>query len=191
MKRRKRAKICYNWFWVRWFAEHASTSAKYQFTKFGRMTARDPKEGVKIILNFFFLTRKRVFRKKPKSTMKRRKRAKIFYIWFWVHWLPDHAPKSGKYQFAKFVWLTGRESKEVAKIILRLLFLSQRPPVLIKNQRELPHRGQWRQWLIFDFGHTGWQSTPQNLVNIDSPNFFGWLEQTLRKRQKLFWSYSF
>ena len=44
------------------------------------MTARDPKEGVKIILNFFFLTRKLVFRKKPKSTMKRRKRAKICYI---------------------------------------------------------------------------------------------------------------
>ena len=93
---------------------------------------------------------------------------------------------SGKYRFTKLGQLTERDPKEGAKIILRLLFLTRRW-VLIKK----PHREHWRKWLIFYFVCTGFQSTPQNLVNIDLPDLVGWLEETLRKEQNLFWGYSF
>ena len=43
---------------------------------------------------------------KPKSTIQYRKWAKITDIWFWVHLLAEHGPKSDKYRFAKFGQLT-------------------------------------------------------------------------------------
>ena len=49
--------------------------------------------------------------------MKRRKRTKMSFSLFWVHWLPEHAPASAKYQFTKFGWLTARDSREEAKTI--------------------------------------------------------------------------
>ena len=54
----------------------------------------------------------------------------------------------------------------------------------------IQHR-KWGKWLIFDSGCTGWQSMPKNLVNIDSPNLVSWLEESLRKEQKLCRGYSF
>ena len=86
-----------------------------------------------------------------------------------MHWLAEHAPKSGKYRFTKFGQLTGRDPREEAKTISELLFLTRRP-VLRKKQRALWKEEKKRKRFIFDFGSTGWQSTPQNLVNIDSPN---------------------
>ena len=50
-----------------------------------------------------------------------------------MHWLAEHAPKSGKYRFTKFGQLTGRDPKEEAKTISKLLF-STRRPVLRKNK---------------------------------------------------------
>ena len=50
-----------------------------------------------------------------------------------MHWLADHAPKSGKYVFTKFGWLTGRDPSEGVKVILNLHFLIRRR-VLRKNQ---------------------------------------------------------
>ena len=49
------------------------------------------------------------------------------YMWFWVHWLVEHTPKSVKYRFAKFGYLTGSDPKEKAKIILRYLFWEHYP----------------------------------------------------------------
>ena len=60
----------------------------------------------------------------------------MVYIWFWVHWLADHAPKSVKNRFYKFGRLTVRDPMEGAKIILKLLFETPRQ-VLVKNQRVL------------------------------------------------------
>ena len=117
---------------------------------------------------------------KKKRTVKRRKTAPMCLIWFWVHWLVEHPPKSVKYRFAKFGPLTGNDSKEGGKIILRLLFLTRRQ-VLIKSQGAPSHREHWWKWLIFDSGCTGWQTTPQNLVNMYLPNLVGWLEETLVK----------
>ena len=110
------------------------------------------------------------FNIKPKSTIQHWKWAKITYIWFWVHWLAEHAPKFDQYRFIKFGRLTGRDPKEVAKLILQLLFPTRRR-VLIKKQTALPHKEQWRKWLIFDSGCTGWQSMSRNLVNVDLPNW--------------------
>ena len=42
------------------------------------------------------------FNRKPKSIIQHRKLLKMAYIWFWVHWLAEHAPKSANCQFAKF-----------------------------------------------------------------------------------------
>ena len=133
---------------------------------------------------------KESFNKKPNSTIQHRKWMKITYFWFWVYCLIGHPPKSCEYTFTKFGRLTGRHPLEGAKIILRLLFLTRRR-VSIKNQTAIPHSEKWRKWLIFDSGCTGWQSIPQNLVSINLPNLVGWLGETLRKEQKLFWSYSF
>ena len=55
IKHKKNARIPYVWFWVHWLAEHTPKCVKYQFTKLGWLTARDPKEGAKYILKFFFL----------------------------------------------------------------------------------------------------------------------------------------
>ena len=43
------------------------------------------------------------------------------YIWFWVHWLAEHAPKSGICLFTKLVGLTVRNPREGAKIIFKIL----------------------------------------------------------------------
>ena len=81
--------------------------------------------------------------------------------------------------------LTVRNSREGARIIFKILFLSPQR-VLLKNQRALSSTENGRKWLLFDSGCSGWQSTPENLVNIDLPNLVGWLQDTLWKEQKLF-----
>ena len=114
------------------------------------------------------------FNKKPKCTIQHRKWEKMTYVWFWVHLLAQHTPKSVEYRFNKFAGLIGRDLKEGAKIILQLLFLTQRR-VLIKNQRALSE--YWQKWVIFDSGCTGWQSMAKDLVNIDLPNLVSWLNR--------------
>ena len=49
IQHRKGAEMTYIWSWVYWLEEHASKSGQYRFTKFGRLTGRDPNEGAKII----------------------------------------------------------------------------------------------------------------------------------------------
>ena len=73
--------------------------------------------------------------------------------------------KTVKYRFTKVGRLTETNAKEVAKIILRLIFLTGRY-VLRKIQRALPHREHRRKWPIFDSGCTGWNSMAENFVNI-------------------------
>ena len=48
-------------------AKHVPKYAKYQFTKFGRLTARNLGDVTKIILNLLFLTERLVLRKKQKG----------------------------------------------------------------------------------------------------------------------------
>ena len=101
------------------------------------------------------------------------------YIWFWVHWLAEHAPISATCQFTKLTGLTVGNAGEGAKnyyltIIIILLYKTE----------------NGRKWLIFDSVCTGSQSIPQNLVNIDLPNLVGWLKETLSKEQKSLASYS-
>ena len=62
------------------------------------------------------------------------------YIWFWVYSLGEDAPKS---RFTKFFRLTGGDPRAGAKIIFKLLFVTQRR-VLRKNQRALYNRQNWR-----------------------------------------------
>ena len=71
-----------------------------------------------------------------------------------MQWLAEHAPKSQKYYFTEFWRLTARNISEGAKIILKLLFLTQRR-VLRKNQGRLSNRKAarmsyicfWMHWL--------------------------------------------
>ena len=122
--------------------------------------------------------------------MKKRKRAKVSFMWFWVFWLVEHAPKSVKHQFNKLGWLTTTDPKKVGKLILKWLFLT-RSPALTMKQRALWAEEKEQKCLIFDFGCTVWQSTPQNLFKINLRNLVSSLQQTLRKEQKLCWSSPF
>ena len=73
----KTVRMSYTWFWVHWLAEHAPKSVQQIFSKLGRLTATDPKEGVKIILKWLFLTRRPVLAKKQRALRKGEKEAKI------------------------------------------------------------------------------------------------------------------
>ena len=66
------------------------------------------------------------------------------YIRCCQHLLAEHAPETVKYRSTKVGRLTGRDFKEVATFILRLLFLTG-IRVLIKIQRALTHREHWRK----------------------------------------------
>ena len=122
--------------------------------------------------NYFeatFSNSKASFNKKPNSSTPQWTVAKMTYIWFWVHWLAERTPKSGQYKFTNSCRLTGGDTKEGAKIVLKLLILTWRP-VLGKKVGGLSNREKLRESLIFDSGRTGWQSTPQNLANISLLN---------------------
>ena len=124
-------------FWVHRLAEQALKFVKYRFSKFGRLTSRDHREGGKVILKLFFLSKSSTsFNKNSKSTIQDRKLVKMAYIWFWVHCLAEHVPKPVKYRFSKFGRLNVRDHREGAKYILKFLFLSLRR-VLRKHQRAL------------------------------------------------------
>ena len=86
-KQIKTAKMSYIRFWVHWLAEHTPKYTKYQFIKFCRLTVRDPREGVNNYFEINLFNLKASFNRKPKSTIKRRKIAKMTYILFWVHCL--------------------------------------------------------------------------------------------------------
>ena len=56
-------------------------SAKYQFTKFGRLTGRDFNDGAKIILRLLFLTRRSILEKKAREDCQTEKNcANVFYL---------------------------------------------------------------------------------------------------------------
>ena len=157
--------------------EHYQTDKCSENVLYLSLNALDSRACPKMSKNYLEVTlsnSKVSFKKKPRRTIKQRKTAKMTYIWFWVHWLAEHAPKYAQYQFTRFVRLTVRDPKEGAKIILKLLFVT-RKRVLIKNQRTLSNKEKLRKWLIFDSGCTGWQSTPQNLLNINLLNLVAWL----------------
>ena len=86
--------------------------------------------------------------------------------------MEEHAPKSTKYYNNKFFLLIAKDLSKGAEITLILIFLTRRR-VLRKNQRTLSNRENLQKYLKFDSGCTGWQSTPQKLLNINLPNFGG------------------
>ena len=93
--------------------------------------------------------------------------------------MAETAPKSVKYQFTKLARLTPRNSKKGAKLILTFFFLLSFFFFLWEKHKE--HYGTKKKepkCLIFDFGWTGWQSTPQHLLNINLPNLVDRLQET-------------
>ena len=120
--------MSYNRFWVLWLAEHAPKSTQYQFNKFDCLTPKKIRERAKIILRLLFLTRKQIFRKANKEHYIREKNCKN-----------EHAQKAPKYQIIKLGRLTARSLSEVAKVILKLHFLS-RMQVLRKNKESYQTR---------------------------------------------------
>ena len=65
--------------------------------------------------------------------------------------------------------MTGRDPRAGAKIVFKLLIVTQRR-VLKTNQGGLSNKEKLRKCLIFNYGYTGWQSTPQNQLSINLPN---------------------
>ena len=60
-------------------------------------------------------------------------------------------------EYLKKMYSCSRAFMEQAKIILKLIFVIQNGKKNVK----------------FDSGCTGWQSMPQNMLNINLPNFSG------------------
>ena len=77
--------------------------------------------------------------------------------------------------------MNAADPKKGAKIILKLLIVTWRP-ALRKNQGGPSNREKLRECFILDSGCTGWQNTPQNLLNINLPNLVGWLQKTLKSK---------
>ena len=86
-----------------------------------------------------------------------------------MHWFAEHAPKSLKYQIIKFGRLNATNFSEVAKIILKLHFFT-RVRVLRKNKEDYQTKKNCDNVLYLILGATGWQNTPENLLNINLPN---------------------
>ena len=144
---------------MHWLPEHAPTSAKYQFTEHGLLTARDPSGRENFFWSYtymlyMFSKSKAIFNKK-RALRHRKICQKMTYVWVWMHWLEEHGPKSGNYWFTKFIWLTVRDHRKGAKIILKLLFLSRRQ-VLIRKQRALSNKENLRKLVVFYSGCTDW-----------------------------------
>ena len=122
------------------------------------------------------------------------------YVWVWVSWLAERNPKSGKYRLTRFVWLTVRDHRKGAKIILKLLFLSWQR-VLIKTKELYPTKKicenyilLWVHWLADYTPKFAWDhlSNPRGLTETSirevSKIVFIWLTQTrkqlLRRNQR-------
>ena len=126
--------MSYIYFWVHYFAEQAPKPPKYQFTKFGRRTERNPKEGAKLILKLFF-PRKQFFRKKQRTLWKEQKEPKC--LTFDLSALVARAGQKILLHISlPICWADYKNPREGAKTILKLLFLSRRR-ALIKNERAL------------------------------------------------------
>ena len=82
--------------------------------------------------------------------------------------------------------------------MLKLLFLTPRlEHVLKKKQRAKQKKKKKKkkkknaEKLRFDSGWTAWQRASQNLLEINLPNFVGWLQEPSKKEQKLILRYPF
>ena len=67
MNRRKRVKMSYISFWVRWLAEHAPNTAMRQFNKLAGHNVRKPRETAKITFKLLLLSRRRVLMKNQRA----------------------------------------------------------------------------------------------------------------------------
>lgn len=167
------------------FVNHAQISVLDQFTKFYRLTSGAIREGVKIVLEFSYLTRRQVFTKPKTPSKTEKKLSKSFRIWFLVHCLAEHTQKSVQDKYTKHCCLNSKAIREGAKIILKLPFLTWRR-LLRKSQRALSHREKTEKLSKFVSGCTVWQCTLHNILNINLPNCISWLQEPLRKEQNLF-----
>ena len=182
--------MSYNRFWMLWLAEHAPKSTQYRLNKFGRLTPKIIRDAQKDYFEVNLSKSTASFNEKRKSTIQHRKWANMTFFWFCLHWFAEHTPKSVKYTFTKVGRLTGWDPKEVAKITLRLHFLTGRW-VLRKIQRALPHREHWWKWPIFYSGCAGWKSMVENMVNIYVFTKSGPLTGRDYSEEKSFWIYTF
>ena len=58
---------------MHWLVGHAPESVKYKFTKFGRLSVTDHREGAKITLKSFFLSSRRVLIKNKRALSRAQK----------------------------------------------------------------------------------------------------------------------
>ena len=159
---------------------YATKSTKDQFTETSRITSKNLRERKKKYFEVTLSNSKTYFKQKPKSIVKQGKTLEKPNIWFWVHCLAKHAPKSAKDQFTKLCRLISGAIREGAKINFKIPYLTWRQ-VLTNNQRALLKREKLQKCLQFDSGCTVCQSTPQNMLYINLLNFVGLLHEPLEK----------
>ena len=114
--------MTYIWFWVQWLAKHIPKSVKYCFNKFVWLAGRDPRAGGEIIFKLLFVTRRRLLIKKQKALSNRENVRNLTYIWLWVHWLAEHAPKYARDKLTKLCQVAVRHIKTDGEIMLTEYF---------------------------------------------------------------------
>ena len=72
--------MSYMWCQVQWLAEHNLKSVIYQFTKLGRQTARDPKEGANILWSSSFCLESTLLEKNKQHYEKKKKSHNVLYL---------------------------------------------------------------------------------------------------------------
>ena len=103
-----------------------------------------------------------------------------------MHCLAENTSKYTKCGFANFIRQTEKDPREEEKNILNILCLFQRQVLITKSKRFIEQRKSCENDLHLILGAlVGWQITLQNLLSINLPNMFIWLEETLGKEQKI------
>ena len=150
---KKNYEMFYTWHSVHWLEEHATKFANVWFTILHRLTEAPIKEEIELILELPYLTRRGVLTKNKdafwteesfKNVLIKNERGPLNRenLWKnlkldsgWTGW-EGPAPKAAYDQYNELSWLTLGVIMEGIKIILKLLYLTQRRVLIINLERK-------------------------------------------------------
>ena len=130
-----------------------------------------------------------MFEIKTKRTSKERKNSKNFFKFdSGCTVFSKNTSRSVKDQLTKLGWLISGFITKGEKLKFKTPCLTWWQ-VLSKNQRAPSNREKLQQCFKFHSGCNFWQSTPQNLLNINLQSFSSCLQEPSEKEQKEILSY--
>ena len=118
---------------MHWLPHLASKFVKYRFTKLRLCSLRDEvREESKIVFKLPFASWKHIWTKNQGALSN----SKNAQLWFQEQWLAGSTSELAEGQITKLLQLTSTNIRKETKIIVKLLFLTQKC-VLTNNQRAL------------------------------------------------------